>query len=58
MPIGEICNRDVVVAEKSLSVREAAQLMRCRHVAGSGKRRSARSLQKSRLAPPSGAGQG
>jgi CBS domain-containing protein len=32
MPVGEICNREVVVAQKSLSVREAAQLMRSRHV--------------------------
>ena len=32
MPVGEICNRDVVVAEKTLSAREAAQLMRSRHV--------------------------
>jgi CBS domain-containing protein len=32
MPVGEICNRAVVVAEKTLSVREAAQLMRSRHV--------------------------
>lgn len=32
MPIGEICNREVVVAEKSLSVTGAAQLMRSHHV--------------------------
>ena len=32
MPVGEICNRDVVVAERTLSAREAAQLMRSRHV--------------------------
>jgi CBS domain-containing protein len=32
MPVGEICNRQVVVAPKSLSVSEAAQLMRSRHV--------------------------
>ena len=32
MPIGEICNREVVVAEKSLAVTEAAGLMRMHHV--------------------------
>jgi CBS domain-containing protein len=32
MPVGEICNRAVVVARQSLSVRDAAQLMRSRHV--------------------------
>lgn len=32
MPIGEICNREVVIAEKSLAVAEAAQLMRSHHV--------------------------
>lgn len=32
MPIGEICNREVVIAEKSLPVIEAAQLMRAHHV--------------------------
>jgi predicted transcriptional regulator len=32
MPIGEICNREVVIAEKSLPVTEAAQLMRTHHV--------------------------
>jgi len=32
MPVGEICNREVVVAEKSLSVVEAARLMRTHHV--------------------------
>lgn len=32
MPIGEICNREVVIAEKSLSVTEAARLMRTHHV--------------------------
>lgn len=32
MPIGEICNREVVIAEKSLSVTEAAGLMRVHHV--------------------------
>jgi CBS domain-containing protein len=32
MPVGEICNRDVVIAEKSLPVSEAARLMREHHV--------------------------
>lgn len=32
MAVGEICNREVVVTEKSLSVVEAAQLMRKHHV--------------------------
>ncbi len=32
MPVGEICNREVVIAEKSLPVTEAAQLMRTHHV--------------------------
>ena len=32
MPIGEICNREVVIAEKSLPVVAAAQLMRTHHV--------------------------
>lgn len=32
MAVGEICNREVVVAERNLSVREAAQLMRTHHV--------------------------
>jgi CBS-domain-containing membrane protein len=32
MAVGEICNREVVFAEKTLSVREAAQLMRSYHV--------------------------
>ncbi|MBI1283421.1 MAG: CBS domain-containing protein [Thiobacillus sp.] len=32
MPISELCNREVVVAEKSLSVAEAARLMRTHHV--------------------------
>ncbi len=32
MAIGEICNREVVIAEKALSVREAAHLMRNHHV--------------------------
>jgi CBS domain-containing protein len=32
MAVGEICNRDVVIAEKALSVVAAAQLMRKHHV--------------------------
>jgi len=32
MAVGEICNRDVVIAEKVLSVVDAAQLMRTHHV--------------------------
>lgn len=32
MPIGEICNREVVIAEKALTVSAAAQLMRAHHV--------------------------
>jgi len=32
MPVGEICNREVVIAEKSLTVSEAARLMREHHV--------------------------
>lgn len=32
MAVGEICNRDVVIAEKAFSVVEAAQLMRKHHV--------------------------
>lgn len=32
MAVGEICNREVVIAEKTLSVREVAQLMRIHHV--------------------------
>jgi len=32
MAVGEICNREVVVAEKTLSVVDAAQLMRKHHV--------------------------
>lgn len=32
MAVGEICNRDVVIAEKTLPVVEAAQLMRTHHV--------------------------
>jgi predicted transcriptional regulator len=32
MPIGELCNREVVVTEKSLAVMEAARLMRAHHV--------------------------
>ncbi len=32
MAVGEICNREVVIAEKTLSVVDAAQLMRKHHV--------------------------
>ena len=32
MAVGEICNREVVVAERALSVVDAAQLMRKHHV--------------------------
>ena len=32
MPVGEICNREVVIAEKSMPVTEAACLMRNHHV--------------------------
>ena len=32
MAVGEICNRDVVITEKSVSVAEAARLMRTHHV--------------------------
>lgn len=32
MAVGEICNREVVVTEKSVSVVEAAQMMRTHHV--------------------------
>jgi predicted transcriptional regulator len=32
MPISELCNREVVIAEKSLSVTDAARLMRTHHV--------------------------
>ena len=32
MAVGEICNREVVIAEKSLSVVDAARLMRTHHV--------------------------
>ncbi|MFN3545740.1 MAG: CBS domain-containing protein [Thiobacillus sp.] len=32
MPIGELCNREVVITEKSMVVTEAAQLMRTHHV--------------------------
>jgi len=32
MAVGEICNREVVMTEKSVSVVEAAQLMRTHHV--------------------------
>ena len=32
MAVGEICNREVVIADKKLSVKDAAQLMRTHHV--------------------------
>jgi len=32
MAVGEICNREVVITEKSVSVVDAAQLMRTHHV--------------------------
>ena len=32
MPIGEICNRDVVVVQRNESALEAAKLMRHHHV--------------------------
>jgi CBS domain-containing protein len=32
MAVGEICNREVVITEKSVSVADAAQLMRTHHV--------------------------
>jgi predicted transcriptional regulator len=32
MPVGEICNREVVISDKSMSVVEAARLMRTHHV--------------------------
>jgi CBS domain-containing protein len=32
MAVGELCNREVVIAEKTLSVVDAAQLMRKHHV--------------------------
>jgi CBS domain-containing protein len=32
MAVGEICNREVVIAEKKLSIKEAAGLMRSHHV--------------------------
>ena len=32
MPVGEICNREVVTAERSMVVTEAARLMRAHHV--------------------------
>lgn len=32
MPIGEICNREVVVATRDMTVELAAQLMRRHHV--------------------------
>ena len=32
MPVGEICNREVVVAERTTTIVEAARLMRRYHV--------------------------
>jgi CBS domain-containing protein len=32
MPIGDICNREVVIIDKDCSVRDAARLMRAHHV--------------------------
>ena len=32
MKVGELCNREVIVAERGISVREAAELMRQYHV--------------------------
>ncbi len=32
MPIGEICNREVIIVEPDATVQEAAQPMRQRHV--------------------------
>jgi CBS domain-containing protein len=32
MPVGEICNREVVITEKTMGVVEAARLMRTQHV--------------------------
>lgn len=32
MPIGDVCIRDVTVARKEMTVREAAQIMRRNHV--------------------------
>jgi predicted transcriptional regulator len=32
MPVGEICNREVVITEKAMGVVEAARLMRTHHV--------------------------
>lgn len=32
MPIGEICNREVVIAQRDTTVQEAAQLMRQHHI--------------------------
>ena len=48
MPIGEICNREVVIVQRDTTVQEAAQLMRQHHVGAlvvveevSGKRKPA-----------------
>jgi len=32
MPVGEICNRDVIIIDKNATVEEAARLMRTHHV--------------------------
>jgi predicted transcriptional regulator len=32
MAIGEICNREVIIADRSLAIDEAARLMRSHHV--------------------------
>ena len=32
MPVGEVCNREVVISDKTMSVVEAARLMRTHHV--------------------------
>ena len=34
MPVGEICNRDVIIAKRDVTVLEAAKLMRQHHVGG------------------------
>lgn len=34
MPIGEICNRDVIIAKRDVTVMEAAKLMRQHHIGG------------------------
>ena len=32
MPVGEICNREVIIVQKEATVLEAARLMRSHHV--------------------------